>query len=90
MEQVEKLIPNRLRKLRFHFGYSQKQVAHLIGVRNASEIGEWEQGTKMPTASNLLKLCAVYRTSCNDLYYDLVNQYKQEITMKEHTLFDAF
>ncbi len=87
MEQVRQLIPNRLRKLRRHFGYTQKQVAHLIGVRNPSDIAQWEQGAKLPNTVNMFKLCALYRTSCNELYYETLNGYKQEITLKEYKLF---
>ncbi|MBI2274191.1 MAG: helix-turn-helix transcriptional regulator [Bacteroidetes bacterium] len=88
MEQVQQLIPNRLRKLRFRFGYTQKQVAFLISVGNPSDIARWENGSKMPNAANMLKLSALYRTSCNELYYDVLNRYKQDITMKEHVLFN--
>ncbi len=88
MEQVQQLIPNRLRKLRRHFGYSRKQVAFLIGIANPSDVTQWEHGLKLPSGINLLKLSALYRTSCNELYYDVLNRYKQEITMKEHVLFN--
>jgi hypothetical protein len=88
MEQVHTLIPNRLQKLRMHFGYSLKEVAFIIGIRNPYDISQWEQGITLPNATNMLKLSALYRTSCNELYYDLLNRFKQEITMKEHRLFE--
>lgn len=86
MEQVPKLIPNRLRKHRRLSGYTQKQVAYLIGVKNAAEIARWEKGIKLPNTCNAFKLSALYRTFLNELYFEFIHGLKQEIHKREHNL----
>lgn len=88
MEKVKTLIPNRLRKKRRQFGYSLRQVAHLIDIKNPADIAQWENGLKLPSSTNLCKLCALYRTSINELYYEYQNKIKQDITLKEYQLLD--
>jgi transcriptional regulator with XRE-family HTH domain len=89
MEKATTLIPNRLRQKRREFGFSLRQVAYLIEVRNPADIGQWEKGVKMPSAPNLCKLCALYRTGLNELYNEYQNKVKQNITLKEYQLFDT-
>ncbi|MGV8130595.1 MAG: helix-turn-helix domain-containing protein [Candidatus Pacearchaeota archaeon] len=89
MEKSKQLIPNRLRKKRREFGYSLRQVAYLMAIQNPADIAQWEQGTKLPNATNLCKLCALYRTSLHELYYEYQNTLKQDIALKEYHLFDS-
>ena len=83
MEREKNTIPNRLRYYRKRFGYSRKQVAALLVLNSPSDVARWERGVNMPTSMSLLKLCALYRTSANDLYYDVVNELKKQVVMKE-------
>ncbi|SJZ77850.1 helix-turn-helix domain-containing protein [Sediminibacterium ginsengisoli] len=89
MDEVSILVPNRLRRLRKQFGYTKRDVAEFLGLKNSSDIAKWEEGVKLPRGGNLLKLCALYRTSSNELYYDLINEYKKQITLKEYKRFDT-
>jgi len=88
MEQETKLIPNSLRIVRRRFGYSRKTVAVLLELTTPADLSRWERGANMPNSMNLLKLSALYRTSANELYYDMLNTIKQQITMKESKMFN--
>jgi transcriptional regulator with XRE-family HTH domain len=79
--------PNRLKNCRNIHGYTQKQIGNLLGFKNTDRISQWEKGLAMPSALNLLKLSIIYRTLVNDFYFDLLQEYKTELTHKTDTLF---
>lgn len=79
--------PNRLKNYRNIHGYTQKQVAFMLGYKNADRISQWEKGLAMPSALNLLKLSVIYHTLVNDFYFDLLEEYKTDIANKIDTLF---
>ena len=61
MKKVDyKKIPNALRKFRKTNGFTQKQVASRLGVRNAGMISRWENGSRFPDYLNILRLAALY------------------------------
>jgi transcriptional regulator with XRE-family HTH domain len=70
MESKGRYIPNRLRKYRILAGYSQKDVAHILGMKSTSRISKWEQGTALPSLEYLFKLSILYRVLCDELYYN--------------------
>ena len=56
----------RIRKYREDRGYSQKELAELIGVSN-SRISNWEQGVNHPDADILVDLCKTLNVSPSEL-----------------------
>ncbi|MEO7214188.1 helix-turn-helix transcriptional regulator [Mucilaginibacter sp.] len=66
--------------------YKQKQVATLLGLHPA-QLSQWENGIKLPSTENLIKLSIIYRTLPNELYFEYYQQLKKEITDKEWDLF---
>lgn len=53
---------NRLRTLRKKYGYKQKEIADMLGVKN-SAVSKWECGRTLPDANALLYLADVYGVS---------------------------
>lgn len=49
-----------LRKLRNENGYTQQEVANLLGLKNKSTLGSWEVGKSEPDGYTFLKLCKLY------------------------------
>jgi transcriptional regulator with XRE-family HTH domain len=84
-----KNFPNRLKEYRHINGLSQKQVGFLLGFKNTSRIAEWEKGIAFPSILNLLKLSLIYHKLVNDLYFDLMQEYKKEIAQRETKLFSS-
>lgn len=56
----------RLKEARKAMGYSQKQVAELVDI-TASAYANYEQGTREPSLSTLVKLVAVLDTTADHL-----------------------
>jgi transcriptional regulator with XRE-family HTH domain len=81
-----KIIPNSLRLYRKNRGLKQRDVALILGVRNASMISRWEKGLAIPSTVNVLKLAMIYRTSADALFIDYRLKLREEIQRKEETL----
>lgn len=52
---------NILRSLRNRCGFTQQQVADLLGLKNKSTLGSWEVGKSEPDGYTFLKLCRLYQ-----------------------------
>jgi transcriptional regulator with XRE-family HTH domain len=88
MENERRHIPNRLRMHRKLMRYKQKQVAALLGLHPA-QLSQWENGVKLPSTINLIKLSIIYRTLPNDLYFEYYQDLKEQLKDKEWELFEA-
>ncbi len=83
MKKVDyKKIPNALRKFRKTNGYTQKQVASLLGVRSPGMISRWEQGSRLPSPVNMFRIAVLYRTMVDGLYIDLIRALRREMHAK--------
>ncbi len=84
-----KKIPNCLRKFRKVNGYTQKQVADLIGICNTSIISRWENGRRFPSPLNIFRLTVLYKTMADALYIDLIRELRLEIQLRREKLENA-
>lgn len=76
-------IPNRLRKYRKARGLKQRDAARILGFADGSHISRWERGICLPTAHNLFKLAATYRTLVDALYIDVLRDIREEVREQE-------
>lgn len=79
----KKHIPNSLKKHRKLMRYSQEDVRRKLLLRNTSMISKWENGERMPSGENLLKLSVLYKTVVNELYYTLTKDYQAALYPQE-------
>lgn len=63
---ANKRFGDALRELRNQKGYTQQQVADLLGLKNKSTLGSWEVGKSEPDGYTLLRLCKIY--DVKDIY----------------------
>lgn len=61
MEKRE--IGKRLKGLREENGYTQKELAKVLNIKNPSTIGSWEIGKSEPNLNTFSQLCAIYNIS---------------------------
>lgn len=66
--------PNRLRVTRQAAGFTQLQVALLLGYSNSNALCAWENEHTMPNGTNLIKLCMLYRKTPAELYPEYIKQ----------------
>ncbi|HTE01657.1 MAG TPA: helix-turn-helix transcriptional regulator [Mucilaginibacter sp.] len=89
MERAHRTFPNTLRLHRTTMGYTQRQVAALLGLHDTVPISLWEKGATLPNTVNLIKLSLIYRTFPNDLYDDVFHTFREELKVKELEQFKA-
>ena len=79
--------PNQLWLYRQKRGYTQREVAMLLGERNTSNISKYERGRRPPSLETALKLGIALSTPVEFLFGDLYSELKQEIQPRREKLF---
>lgn len=72
-------IAERLQKLRKQSGYSQEQVAEMLGLSRQA-ISKWESGQGKPEIDNIVKLTEIYNVSAD---YILLGTEKVSVPVPE-------
>ena len=80
MDYRNRLYPNMLRVIRQNAGYQQRQVAKLLGHNSAATLCDWENEKRMPSGTNLIKLCILYNKTPKDLYPEFYHQMQRHLT----------
>lgn len=65
---------NQIRRYRTKRYLRQRDVAKLLGLKQACDIYRWETGQKVPTLMNALKLSAALHCPVELLFLNHVNQ----------------
>ncbi len=64
----------------------QKDVAKILGLKNASIISRWEKGVSFPNPKHLFRLAVLYRTMVDALFIDLIRLLRKDLLKKEENL----
>ena len=78
--------PNRLKKYRRYFCFTQKEVAVMLGLTDTSPLSRWEKGLVFPSIAQVFRLSRIYKTMPQELYADLWNKVSEEIAKAEKNL----
>lgn len=81
-----KKIPNLLRKYRRIRGLNQKEIAAILGLRDASLISRWEKGRRIPSLMNAIRLAILCRSMVDALFFDHVRALREEIRGREEKI----
>lgn len=60
-------------------GYKQSEVALKLKLKCSAMVSRWETGHSMPTSDQLLKLCILYKTQPQELYYERMKLFELEL-----------
>ena len=77
----------RLRRIR---GYSQKQLAMLLGLRSRRAISAFEQGRRLPPVAIAMTLEIVLGTKLSEIYPAWYRELGQQAVHREDRLPDRF
>jgi DNA-binding XRE family transcriptional regulator len=87
MKKVEyRKIPNNLRKYRKAIGLKQKEVARILGLKNAGMISRWENGVCLPSLINAIRLSGLYSMLVDALFHPLIRLIKRKIMERQEYL----
>ena len=88
----------KLKKLRTNAGYTQLEVAKLLGV-SASAIGMYEQGRREPDLETTQKICKLYGITPNYLVNEggdapseiseMITQMREQMRQSDGIMFDG-
>lgn len=79
----QKPYPNRLRRYRKKAGFTQKELAKLIGHRTAAHISRYEHGAKLPSLITALKICSALDTIVDVAFDELVAPVREEVRQRQ-------
>ena len=71
--------PNLLWLYRKRLGFSQKQVATLLGHHTTSHVSDYERGVRRPSLETVLKLSIILRMPTAGLYQGLYPKLKRQV-----------
>ncbi|SYZ73749.1 hypothetical protein TRIP_C60019 [Candidatus Zixiibacteriota bacterium] len=86
--QNKNQIPNQIRRYRRKKHLRLRQVAYLAGLTGRSHISYWENGKKIPTLVNALKLSAIIQCPIEILFSGLFNSVRHEVFLKQQALLE--
>ena len=69
------------------YGYTQKQLGEMVGVKNTS-VSNWETGDNSIDIETLIKLCKIFNIELNDIYGSFGK--KDNYTEKERKIIEAY
>jgi transcriptional regulator with XRE-family HTH domain len=81
--------PNDLVLYRRRMGFSQKQVARLLGHRNTSMVSHYEHGRALPPIVVALGLEIIYRVPVAFLFPGMYDELRRKIRHDEESLAGA-
>lgn len=63
------MLSKNLKYLRLKYGFSQENIARLIGKKSFTTVQKWESGVAEPSLSVLGKLAELYHVSMDEMFY---------------------
>ena len=81
----EKPYPNQLRRFRKQAGFTQRELAKLIGHKTTAHISRYENGAKLPSLLTALKICAAIRSLVEVVFGDLHDKVSEQVIKRKET-----
>lgn len=79
-----------MKRLRRIYRLTQDDVAEALELKSKARISRWENGEQMPGEANKMKLCALYKTMYDQLFYELrqeavdaIDRYHRKVQARE-------
>lgn len=79
-------LPNYLRTHRKRTGFSQEELAFLLGCQNASKVSRYERFARLPTLKTALAYEAIFGASIRELFAGIYEEIEQEVRKRAETL----
>lgn len=84
-----KRIPNYLRRCRKARGFTQREVAWILGLESSSMISRWEKGVSLPETLNAIKIAVVYQITVDYVFEELRDTLSDEIRKRTDAVVEA-
>ncbi len=79
----DSVVKNRFELNRKTSGYSQTEVAQILGFSSIAQISRWERGEKNPNLKHSLQLSVLYKRLVNDYFWDLFQELRKYVAIEK-------
>src|SRR5690242_4794372 len=79
-------LPNYLCLHRKRLGFSVKEIAFLLGVKNGSQVSRYEHFRRVPSLPTALAYHAIFRTSPPELFGGMYEKVAKEVAQRAKRL----
>jgi len=86
MSKTQTKYPNSLLRYRERLGFTQKQLAQIVGCRRAQTIRRIESGITLPGAITMLRLAAALRVPVEFMYQETFINLREEVRDREERM----
>ena len=86
MSKTKTKYPNSVQKYRERLGFTQEQLALIVGCKNGRRVRRLESGWVMPGSVMMLRLAAALRVSVDFLYEETLNSLREEVRATEERM----
>jgi transcriptional regulator with XRE-family HTH domain len=86
MSKTKTKAPNNLSLYRERLGFTQAQLAQLVGCRTAKSIRRMESGTTVPGVITVLRISAALRVPVEFLYQETFIKLREEVRATEERM----
>jgi len=76
---LDQKFPNRLRYMRVKNGFTQHEVATMIGKADHTMLSRYERGNALPSLTTAAKFEVIYDTHLNDIFPALFSAARVEV-----------
>ena len=83
MEENKYKIPNQLVFIRKRMNLSQKRVARMIGLRDATVLSRYERGRALPPLKTALKIALLYDVTIPEIFDELSQRARLQLFARE-------
>jgi DNA-binding XRE family transcriptional regulator len=86
MSVTKQKYPNHLTRYRERLGFTQEQLASIVGCRRRQTIARIEAGASFPNVKTLLSLSAAVRVPVEFLYRETFLNIRAEVRLQEEQM----
>lgn len=86
MSKTKTKYPNSVLKYRERLGFTQEQLAHIVGCKGSRRIRRIESGGVMPGSVMVLRLGAALRVPVEILYMQTYDELREEVRAIEERM----
>jgi transcriptional regulator with XRE-family HTH domain len=86
MSKTKTKFPNSIHRYRERLGFTQDQLAYIIGCKHSRGIRRFESGGAMPGSLMMLRIAVALRVSVDYLYEETFKLLREEVRATEERM----
>ncbi len=84
---MNRRLPTYLRTFRIRWGLTQREFAHLLGIKSGAHVSRLERGMRRPTAATILASVIIFGTKSADVFPEVVSAIEEDVLRRGYELY---